>query len=81
MAGEYWSGDEGSDPSSPVQYFMGAESQHVPAMELWSYTSGTANLTEDHFEHLLFCVECQSLVDQFIEALDRLPPPAPSQVA
>ena len=47
---------------------------HIPAIELWSYTSGTSNLNDEHFEHLLFCVECQSLVNQFVEILDGLPP-------
>jgi hypothetical protein len=60
---------------------MGAEKPHVPALELWGYTSGTANLTDDHFEHLLFCVECQSLVNQCIDVLDGLPHPNPSQAA
>ncbi|PYS33951.1 MAG: hypothetical protein DMG14_30675 [Acidobacteria bacterium] len=60
---------------------MGTEKQHVPAIELWGYTSGTANLTDDHFEHLLFCIECQSLVDEFIDVLDRLPPINPGQAA
>jgi hypothetical protein len=46
---------------------------HVPVMELWSYTSGTANLTDSDFEHLLFCVECQSLLNEFIDILDKLP--------
>ncbi len=49
------------------------EKAHVPVMELWSYGSGTANLTDNNFEHLLFCVECQSLLDEFIEILDKLP--------
>ena len=52
---------------------MGEENTHVPVMELWSYTSGTANLTDNNFEHLLFCVECQSLLDEFIDILDKLP--------
>jgi hypothetical protein len=60
---------------------MGEEKQHVPAMELWGYTSGTANLTEGHFEHLLCCVECQWLVDEFIAVLDHLPPANPSHAA
>lgn len=60
---------------------MGEEKQHVPAIDLWGYTSGTANLGDDHFEHLLFCLECQSLVNQFIEVLDGLPPVIPSQAA
>jgi hypothetical protein len=60
---------------------MGDENPHVPAMELWGYTSGTANLTDDNFEHLLFCVECQYLVNQFIDVLDGLPPMNPSQAA
>ena len=60
---------------------MEAEKQHVPAVELWGYSSGTANLTEDHFAHLLFCVECQSLFDQFIDVLSALPPVVPSQAA
>jgi hypothetical protein len=60
---------------------MEAEKPHVPAIELWGYTSGTANLTEDHFEHLLLCVECQSLVDQFIDVLDGLPCAKPSPAA
>ena len=49
------------------------ENAHVPVMELWSYTSGTANLTDDAFAHLLFCLECQSLLNEFIEILDKLP--------
>jgi hypothetical protein len=52
---------------------MGEENLHVPVMELWSYTSGTANLKDNDFEHLLFCVECQSLLDEFIDILDKLP--------
>jgi hypothetical protein len=52
---------------------MGEENTHVPVMELWSYTSGTANLTENNFEHLLSCVECQSLLDEFIDIIDTLP--------
>ena len=62
-------------------YCMDEEKTHVPAMELWGYTSGTANLTDDHFEHLLFCLECQSLVNQFIDVLDGLPPVNPSHAA
>ena len=42
-------------------------------MELWGYTNGTVNLTDDDFEHLLFCIECQTLVSEFIDVLDRLP--------
>ena len=52
---------------------MAEEKAHVPVMELWSYTSGTANLTDNNFEHLLFCAECQSLLDEFIVILDKLP--------
>jgi len=60
---------------------MGEEKPHVPVIELWGYTSGTANLTDEHFEHLLFCVDCQALVNQFIDVLDGLPPLNPSQAA
>jgi len=60
---------------------MREEKAHVPALELWGYTSGTANLTDDHFEHLLFCIECQALVNQFVDVLDELPPVNPSQAA
>jgi hypothetical protein len=59
---------------------MGEET-HIPALDLWGYTSGTANLTDDHFEHLLFCVQCQGLVNQFIDVLDGLPPMNPSRAA
>ena len=52
---------------------MGEENTHVPVMDLWSYTSGTSNLTDNNFEHLLFCVQCQSLLDEFIDILDKLP--------
>jgi len=52
---------------------MAEEKAHVHVMELWSYTSGTANLTDNNFEHLLFCAECQSLLDEFIDILDKLP--------
>jgi hypothetical protein len=58
-----------------------ADETHIPTMELWGYTSGTANLTDAHFEHLLFCVQCQGLVNQFIDVLDGLPPMNPSQAA
>lgn len=60
---------------------MEEENGHVPVTELWSYTSGTANLTDSNFAHLLFCVECQSLLDQFIEILDKLPSAYPNQAA
>lgn len=45
---------------------------HVPAMQLWSYTCGANNLADEHFEHLLFCLECQALVNQFIETLEEI---------
>jgi hypothetical protein len=54
---------------------------HVPAMELWRYTSGAANLNDEDFEHLLFCVECQTLLNQFVEVLNALPPVNPSHAA
>ena len=63
---------------------MEAESPHIPVMALWGYASGTANLVDVHFEHLLFCIDCQALVNQFIEVLDGLPqmnPNSPSQAA
>jgi hypothetical protein len=63
---------------------MSEDNPHVPAMELWGYTSGTANLRDDYFEHLLFCGECQGLMNQFMDALDALPPMSsvdPSQAA
>ena len=60
---------------------MGDENLHIPAMDLWGYTNGTANLTDGHFEHLLLCIECQSLVNQFVDVLDGLPPVNPSQAA
>src|SRR4051794_263967 len=64
-------------PGPAVQHCMAEETGHVPAhvpvTELWSYTSGTANLTDNDFEHLLFCVACQSLLDEFIDIQDNLP--------
>ena len=60
---------------------MREEKQHVRAIDLWGYTSGTANLSEDNLEHILFCVECQWVLDQFISALDDLPKVKPSQAA
>ncbi|HLH31280.1 MAG TPA: hypothetical protein VKY31_08765 [Terriglobia bacterium] len=60
---------------------MGEEKVHIAAVALWGYTSGTVNLTDEDFEHLLFCIECQSLVNQFIEVLDKLPPANPSHAA
>jgi hypothetical protein len=60
---------------------MEAEKTHIPALELWGYTSGTAILTDGHFEHLLVCLECQALVNQFVDVLDGLPPMKPSMVA
>jgi len=60
---------------------MGEEKPHVSAIQLWGYTSGTVNLSEVDFEHLLFCIECQSLVNQFIDVLDQLPPANPTHAA
>jgi hypothetical protein len=62
---------------------MGDENEnlHVSPIELWGYTSGTSNLTDVDFQHLLFCTQCQSLVDQFMDALEDLPPTHPSQAA
>jgi hypothetical protein len=57
------------------------EKQHIPAMELWGYTNGTVNLKDHDLEHLLFCIECQTLVSEFIEVLDRLPRANSSQAA
>ena len=42
-------------------------------MELWCYSSGTVNLNDNDFEHLLFCIDCQSLLNEFIQILDKLP--------
>ena len=64
-----------------VQHSMGDENLHIPPTELWGYTSGTAILADDYFEHLLFCIECQSLVNQFIDVLDGLPPMNPNKAA
>ena len=60
---------------------MGEENLHVPAMQLWSYSSGTVHLNDNDFEHLLFCVECQSLLNEFINILEHLPTPNPKQAA
>jgi hypothetical protein len=49
------------------------ERTHVPVMELWCYSSGTVNLNDNDFEHLLFCIDCQSLLNEFIQILDKLP--------
>jgi len=54
---------------------------HVPAMQLWCYSSGTGRLNDNDFEHLLMCLECQSLLDEFITILDHLPPSNPGLVA
>jgi len=50
-------------------------------MQLWSYSSGMTNLTDNDFEHLLFCLECQTLLDEFITILDQLPSVNPDQAA
>jgi hypothetical protein len=60
---------------------MGEEKSHVPAMQLWSYSSGTTNLNDNDFEHLLFCPECQSLLNEFIAIVDQLPSANPNQAA
>jgi len=60
---------------------MEKENPHVPAMQLWQYSSGQINLTDKDFEHLLFCLECQSLLDQFITVLDQLAPTNHNQAA
>ena len=64
-----------------VQHHMGEEKPHVAAMQLWCYSSGTATLTDADFEHLLFCPQCQSLLDEFIAILDQLPSVNPNQAA
>jgi hypothetical protein len=60
---------------------MGEEKQHVSAIELWGYTSGAVNLADADFEHLLFCIECQTLVNEFLDVLEHLPPVNPSHAA
>jgi len=60
---------------------MDEENLHIPLAELWSYTTGTALLADAHFEHLLFCVECQSLVNQFMDVLEKLPQTNPRLAA
>jgi hypothetical protein len=60
---------------------MEEQTVHVPVMQLWCYTNGTANLAENDFEHLLLCVACQSLLDEFIDILDKLPSTDRKQVA
>jgi hypothetical protein len=52
---------------------MDEDNPHVPPTVLWGYTSGVRNLEDQHFQHLLFCLECQALVDQFIDVLDDFP--------
>ena len=52
---------------------MNEDTPHIPAMVLWGYTSGVRNLADEHFQHLLFCAECQTLVDEFIDVLDEIP--------
>jgi hypothetical protein len=52
---------------------MGEESvNHVPPMLLWGYTCGSAELIEDHFDHLSSCGDCQGLVCQFIDVLEEI---------
>ena len=60
---------------------MGVENPHISVTELWRYTSGTVNLPEEDFEHLLHCFECQSLVMQFIDVLAQLAQAHPNQAA
>jgi hypothetical protein len=60
---------------------MGEEKQHVSAIELWGYTSGAVNLADEDFEHLLFCIECQTLMNEFLDVLEHLPPVNPSHAA
>lgn len=57
------------------------EKRHIPAMELWGYANGAVNLKDGDLEHLLFCIGCQMLVSEFIEALERLPRANSSQAA
>ena len=52
---------------------MGEENVHVPAMQLWCYSSGTGRLNDNDFEHLLMCIECQTLLNEFINILEHLP--------
>jgi hypothetical protein len=60
---------------------MGEAKPHVAINDLWCYTCGTVNLPEEEFEHLLICLECQSLVSQFIDVLEKLPRSKPASAA
>ena len=60
---------------------MREDKDHVPPMSLWGYSSGTENLSDENLEHLLFCIECQTLVNQFMDVINGLPPMNPSQAA
>jgi hypothetical protein len=63
-----------------VQVRMGEET-HVPAIGLWNYAIGIDKLVDDDFEHLLFCIECQSLMTEFIDVVKGLPPVNRAQAA
>jgi len=60
---------------------MTEEKPHVPAMQLWEYTNGNVNLTDEDFEHLLFCIDCQTLMNEFLDVLAGLRPANPHQAA
>ncbi len=45
---------------------------HVPPILLWQSLCGGPELTQRAFQHVLLCVECETLAEEISEALNDI---------
>lgn len=45
---------------------------HVPAIRLWQALCGGAELPTRQYQHIIHCVECETLATQIGDALDDI---------
>jgi hypothetical protein len=45
---------------------------HVPAIRLWQAICGGAELPKGQYQHVIQCVECETLASQIGDALDDI---------
>ena len=45
---------------------------HVPAIRLWQALCGAAELPKRQYQHIIHCVECETLATQIGDALDDI---------
>jgi len=61
-------------PQMESKQLMRSESsiRHVPAIRLWQALCGGAELPKRQYQHIIHCVECETLATQIGDALDDI---------